>query len=120
MHEINNNSSKNFPREHDKKHHHHHQSVHFMPEFKKKKAKRAIALAESEESIISASSFDRYAPANGFFEHAVVNFKFVCFYSQQLLLLVHLLGHLFFFASPLDRYFSPHAWLQSSLSLVAL
>jgi hypothetical protein len=81
--------------EHDKKHHH--QSVRFLSDHKHGKAKRAVALAESEESIISESSYDRYAP--GFFEHAVMNLKYLCLLLPfcQTTYFVHSLVVLFFF-----------------------
>lgn len=75
--------------EHDKKHqnhHHHHQTVRFLSDYDdKKSSKKVVALAESEESIISESSYDKYA--NGFLEHAVVNFEtFVLFFFSLLFL----------------------------------
>lgn len=78
MHENNNSTSINFNTNENDKKQQHHQTVRFLPELKNGKTNRTITLAESEESIISESSYDRYAPANGFFEHAVVNFKKIC------------------------------------------
>lgn len=66
MHEINNNNKSNGNGFLKKPSH----SVRFLSDDRNKgKLKSTVALAESEESIISESSNERYAPTSGFFEH---------------------------------------------------
>jgi len=68
MHELNNNNNVILTNGDHKKHH---QTVRFVSDMGngKDNVKSSVALAESEESIISKSSHDKYEYKDGYFEH---------------------------------------------------
>jgi hypothetical protein len=68
MHEILNNNNVILTNGDHKKHH---QTVRFVSDMGngKDNVKSSVALAESEESIISKSSHDKYEYKDGYFEH---------------------------------------------------